>query len=365
MTKVLLFHNIPSPYRLPLFEELGKEVELEVCFLESKMEGRLWENHLDNYKFNYSFSNGKKIGSMLINLDIVKKLRKGNYDVIIFVDDLPAILNSYIISFFSKLYRKKIVIWNGRFHSGIFTENAFKKKLSKFLLNIHTKLLYSFADSVITYGVKAKKYLNELGMNNKKIVSGTQTYPKSLIDFSTSKVAKKDKRIITTISYLNTRKGIDILIKAFMNSSVYDNSILYIVGDGNERAKLESIANKSKNIIFTGNLDGKEKYKLLNNSDIFVLPTLYDSWGLVINEAMEFNLPIITTNMAMASHELIKDNGIMVTSGSEKEFINAIEQIYKMDLDILGSASKELIQKYDVNFVIGNFKTAISLALNN
>ncbi len=55
-----------------------------------------------------------------------------------------------------------------------------------------------------------------------------------------------------------------------------------------------------------------------------MLPTLHDPWGLVINEAMYYGLPVVTTDAAGAS-DLIDGNGFVVTAG-DKEMLK--ERIY-------------------------------------
>lgn len=83
-------------------------------------------------------------------------------------------------------------------------------------------------------------------------------------------------------------------------------------------------------------------------SDLFVLPTREDVWGLVINEAMACGLPVVTTNKCMAGLEMVQSgiNGKIVETDSPKQIQEAIlELINNKDYDKLGieaiSKSKE------------------------
>lgn len=69
-----------------------------------------------------------------------------------------------------------------------------------------------------------------------------------------------------------------------------------------------------KNVHFVGFKRTDELSKYYQCADLFVFPTREDVWGLVINEAMAYGLPIITTDRCIAGMELIKDdeNGYIV-----------------------------------------------------
>jgi len=101
------------------------------------------------------------------------------------------------------------------------------------------------------------------------------------------------------------------------------DATLKIMGIGEEEDKLKSLAIGEKNIVFLGYLEEEEKAKYYATTDIFVLPTLFDPWGLVINEAMYHGLPIITTSAAGAT-DLIRGNGIIVKAGDESQLKQAI-----------------------------------------
>ena len=83
------------------------------------------------------------------------------------------------------------------------------------------------------------------------------------------------------------------------------------------------------NMKFIGFKKKDELAKYFAASDIFVLPTRYDIWGLVINEAMSFGLPIISTDKCAAADELINifDNGIIVPIEDEKQLAKAIDTL--------------------------------------
>ena len=69
--RVLLIHNFISPYRLPIFEELSKFVDLEVLFCKISPKNRSWKKkELDLYNFKYSILDSFNIKSFIINYSL-------------------------------------------------------------------------------------------------------------------------------------------------------------------------------------------------------------------------------------------------------------------------------------------------------
>ena len=82
-------------------------------------------------------------------------------------------------------------------------------------------------------------------------------------------------------------------------------------------------------IKFCGFKPFDEIKNMMNDADVFVLPTREDIWGLVINEAMAFGDAIITTNRCIAGLELIENgkNGFMVDVDNVDALANAMKTI--------------------------------------
>jgi glycosyltransferase involved in cell wall biosynthesis len=110
----------------------------------------------------------------------------------------------------------------------------------------------------------------------------------------------------------------------------------------------------SKNITYLGFIERDQLPIYYSLSDIFVLPTHYDPWGAVINEAMACNSPVISTNMACASYELIKNgyNGFIVKAGDVKQLKDKIEFLLnKKRIEEFGMNSYKIIKNFDHKIV--------------
>ena len=93
-------------------------------------------------------------------------------------------------------------------------------------------------------------------------------------------------------------------------------SLSVFAGDGISRTELKLCADQINpgNIIFTGFLHREDLPAFYELAEVLVLPTHSDPWGLVVNEAMACGLPIVVTDVAGCSDDLVKDgwNGYVI-----------------------------------------------------
>jgi len=96
-----------------------------------------------------------------------------------------------------------------------------------------------------------------------------------------------------------------------------------------------------------------------------VLPTHHDPWGLVINEAMACALPVITTDAAGASLDLIKNNGYVIRSGDVRSLSSAIEALMDAKLrKAFGEESRRIISKWTYKESLESFQNMIRYLTN-
>ncbi len=103
---------------------------------------------------------------------------------------------------------------------------------------------------------------------------------------------KMDGRFrIGTLSYLDQRKRIDLLIKAFLSADV--DGQLVIGGSGNDAGRLKSLARGDPRIIFSGFVPEDKMVEFYNNLDLFVFPSRIEGYGLPIVEAFACGKPVV------------------------------------------------------------------------
>lgn len=144
----------------------------------------------------------------------------------------------------------------------------------------------------------------------------------------------RNKKIILAVGRLTEDKGFNHLIKAFkIVSKKIKNINLVIIGGGRLRNTLEEIAEKEKiknNVIFTGNITEDMLKSAIYCSDIFVIPSLYEPFGIVALEAMSYKKPMVAS-FTGGLKEFLKDgeNCLFFTPANERELAMFIQKLLK------------------------------------
>ena len=142
-----------------------------------------------------------------------------------------------------------------------------------------------------------------------------------------SKIAKKHEKILVHISNFRKVKRVGDVIKIFNNVKKKNPSKLLMIGDGPERIRAEQLSRKlgiSSSIKFMGKLKSVEEY--LSISDIFILPSETESFGLVALEAMASKVAVVSTNSGGLNE--VNIDGIT-------GYLSDVGDIYKMSNDVL------------------------------
>ena len=111
------------------------------------------------------------------------------------------------------------------------------------------------------------------------------------------RIASNNEKIVTHVSNFRKVKRIQDVLKIFKIINNSNPSKLVLVGDGPERPKMERLAREleiSDHVNFLGNL--KSTKEVLNISDLFILPSSSESFGLAALEALACGVPVISTN---------------------------------------------------------------------
>ena len=367
--KVFLLHSGASPYRLPLFESLSKEVNLEVFYCNYRAVRRRWSIPLSECSFKYRVLKCFNLGPFMINPTLPVDMLLNRHDVYILGEDQRIFFSELIGFLMAKLFGKPIIIWSGFTEKNYF--ERFKNIVDKYFLRPVYKFIYRYSDVFIAYGGVTKQYLINRGVLPQKILTGTQSLcSKQLMkyreDIDRSKLSFKDRKVILCVSYFDSRKGINYLIEAYKMLNRND-AILIIAGSGKEEENLKSLANGRDDIYFPGYVEAEAKAYYYSLADIFVFPTLSDAWGLVVNEAMMFGLPIITTNEAGCAQELIKGNGFVVKAGSIFSLKKALKTLLENEplRREMGNKSKEIIGGCTIENAKKTFTDAIDLVFKS
>lgn len=318
--RVLHVQHFVYPYRFPLFEELGRKFDLEVRFCRAKRSWRQWSTDIpkdQNYKAE--ILRAIRIGPLTFNPGLLGELRS-KYDVYsVAALDSINVLQFLQVIIVAKMRRAPFIMVDEFMDTKYYCS---ERKLSYALNVFLRKILYRHIDAFVLWNKAGKGFVERLGVAPQKIFCGPQvlTGPHDGSRRNDNEPNAFDERSNsreTNVLYVGSlikRKGVDVLIRAFMQLGDV-NLRLMIVGNGTEEKTLRDLAEGDSRIVFCGHLGGRDKREVFKKAHVFVLPTLHEPWGFVINEALDWGLPVITTSAAGSADYLVKDNGFIVPPG--------------------------------------------------
>ena len=327
--KVLWLTNIPSPYRVNFFNELGRYCDLTVLFEKESSEERdeSWKNSNIDY-FKAIYLKGKSVGVAEAFCPSVIKYLNRNYDHIVVTNYADP--TGMMAVFWMKVCRIPYEIeGDGAFPNG---HNGIKSTIKR--------ILFHGARKCFSTATLHDEYYLQNGVNRNVIVRYpfTSVFKEEIvytnINEEDKNQLKKDlsiteKKIILAVGQFIYRKGYDVLIDA---AALLDKEYgFYIVGGTPTKEYIDQINRRHlTNIHFINFMNKNELKKYFSIADVFVHPTREDIWGLVINEAMANGIPVVTTNRCIAGIEMIKDTdiGIITRINSPNELARGIETVY-------------------------------------
>ena len=179
-------------------------------------------------------------------------------------------------------------------------------------------------------------------------------------NFNRNVLANDDEKIITHISNFRKVKRIDDVINSYNLINKKINSKLILLGDGPERIKAEKLCdelNLNEKVLFLG--ASNETSKILYLSDVFILASTTESFGLVALEAMASSVPVISTNSG-GLPEVNKDgfSGYLSNVGDINTMAKNAIKILEDSSRLLNFKKNAKLQanKFDVHNIVPNYE---------
>lgn len=347
--KILFITNIPSPYRVCFFNDLGRNCDLTVLFEKASSDERddVWKKYSFN-NFNGIIMNGFSTGvDKALCFQVIKYL-KIKWDKIICAN--VATPTGMLAIQFMKMHR--IPYWiegdGGIAKSG----KGLKEKIKKYFI--------SGAEGYFSTGANHDKYYLTYGAKKERIYRYPFTSLSENDLKSAEKRAKSDKesirkklnivedKVVLSVGQFIHRKGFDVLINS---ANKIKHIGIYIVGGKPTEGYISQIQRlKAKNIHFIGFKTKAELAEYYIAADVFAMPTRNDIWGLVVNEALSYGLPVVSTDKCVAALELIKNgyNGYLVPVEDSDALAKGILKVLADDPNRMSSAAFQSIKDYTI-----------------
>lgn len=248
---------------------------------------------------------------------IIKKIIKE--ENVVLLDAHTFKIQGVVASWLKKKYKLNTFI---TLHGTSFDRNLYFKNGINSI-----KRVANIVDCMVCVSPKIERQLKSLDIKNTKVIYNG-------INFNT-KISKKIPYSIITVGTFTYDKNIDVVIKSFKKVlQVIPNSNLTIIGEGVLKDKLEKEADSIKNITFTGFLPNMKVLEYLSKSEIFVLPSSPEGFGICYAEAMNNKcITIGTLNEGIDGFIKNKENGFLVNI-NETEIANLIIDIFNNKYDV-------------------------------
>jgi len=322
-----------------------------------------------------SYKGWNKYGNIryLLCLSSIKLLIKTlevDFDVVI--TDFPT-WYSVLLFVICKMKRRKIIFWVEEWHQ--------PKTIIRSLLTPILRYFLVNCDAVIVPGKAAKIHVLNFGVIPSKIFRAPNA---SVIAESfklpNDKIAEYNAKLrgnfnILYLGRLVRYKGADYLIKAFyILRREMQNVRLIIVGNGDFKYELMQLVQELNvpDVKFVEKCKDEERAIYYQMCDLFVLPSIWqkkycEAWGLVLNEAMQFSKPVITTDAVGAAYDLVKNgvNGFIVKNGDVEALYRAMREIAKSPrlAEFMGEQSRNIIKNFTYENMVKGFINAINFVI--
>lgn len=304
MKKIAIVFAQPSPYRVDLIAYLQNTyTHYEFCFFYGESVGtRDWDvgiEKLSSHKrVKLKWLKVKAFGdirTIVYSSAVTEPLNDYNPDVVIASEYNAIALDALK---WARKHKKPYISWtDGTPYS--------ERNINK-IQKLQRKYVIKYAEAYIASSSKSKEVQMSYGAESSKIWTSLLT-----VDINKYLVERKTGSTPTLVfvGSLIERKGLDLLIAALSKITDIPYKVL-VAGDGTEKGKYIQQAEQAgimDRMKFLGFVTGSEMKHIYAQSDIFVMPTREDCFGLVLVEAMCAGLPILVSKYADGAYEVVEE----------------------------------------------------------
>jgi glycosyltransferase involved in cell wall biosynthesis len=179
------------------------------------------------------------------------------------------------------------------------------------------------------------------------------------------------ERVVLYVGQFIHRKGLPYLLEAFeVVHNRHPDTALVLVGYGPEQQQLVDIAGRGRGEVhILPHVEVADLPKMYALADIFVLPSLEETWGLVVNEAMACGLPVVVTDRVGAWVDLVHDgaNGFVVPAADSPALAERLERLVS-DPQLLrqfGDCSARRIERFTPEDAAASFAEAVHYVMHS
>jgi glycosyltransferase involved in cell wall biosynthesis len=383
------FLSHPIQYISPLLEEMAKTFDLQVYyFSDASIKGAIdkgfakvikWDIPLlQGYKYTFIPNNSPSPGLSnrffnLVNFGLIKSLKKDPSSIIIV--NGWAYFSSILTIITARMLGKKVWL---RGENPLSQEVRKNKKLLLLKNIMLRQFLFRFVNRFLYIGKESKRFFEFYGAKPNQLVYTPYGVDNNFFDAKyeilkhntvslKSRLGLPINKLIILFSgkYIYQKRPLDLL-KAFkeLNDT---RAALVMVGEGELRNKMEAYIafHNLSNVYLTGFINQSKIPEYYMVADIFVMCSgAGETWGLSVNEAMNFAKPVVVTDTCGCSSDLVEHNrnGFIVEEGNINQLTGALRQLLLNEQFRIeaGMFSKQKVKAYSISTIVENLKAASS-----
>ncbi len=253
--------------------------------------------------------------------------------------------------------------------SHLLTEQSFYKKIIR---NIFLRWVYSHVDYAIAVGKNNHDYYRWVGLKENQILFAPHAIDENRYLEKDNASTLESKQLLEKLNIpkehvvflysgkFEYRKNVQTLIKAKILAKDLPCSLI-LVGNGPDEEELRQLSKEDTNIHFMDFVNQSKMPMIYRTSDVFILPSISETWGLGINEAMNCGLAILASDKVGAAIDLIQNNGFIFMAGDYRALSNQMREIVENRslLNEFKNQSLMIIKNWSIEQLVDNFEKAL------
>ena len=340
--RVAVFTSTPAPYRDQLFRELGKLVgSLRIYYVSPTEDDRPWKttDQAPSRRLKTLASLGRFGG---LQPGVFRAVRRSDVVIVGGYHQFTYVLALLL----GRLLRKRVVLFFDGIAPSRFSRGGFLLQFKRVVVSLPHVSLANGAVGQLYFTERLKvppaqvrnQYLVPVQFGTKFDKLQRSTLPKYDVLF---------------VGRLIPRKGADVLIDALRE---LPDLRLAIVGSGPLKAELETRA-EGLNVEFLGELVQQEVAALMADARCLVAPSHDEPWGLVVQEAMQSDLPVVVTSDVGCAADLVMSggNGIIAETRDRTSLARAIQACIKLSSEDVHRCNDTILNEWTLSNHVRSF----------
>jgi glycosyltransferase involved in cell wall biosynthesis len=382
-TRLVFINSHPIQYFGPLYQQIARQksdvLDLTVLYLSDETTNGYTDKQfgarvewdiplLDGYKHRFVKNDSWKPSIYngffgLLNWRLIGELRRMPKSIVICHG--WAYASNVLALWAAKAFGHTVCLRGENPLSHEMARKSMKRKVRDWYLK---RLIFSVTDKFLYIGRQNKLLYESFGINQCQLVFvpyavDNERFHRQYLDLVPQRKALREqqnldgKKVIVFCGKLIAKKRPMDLLRAYHKLSLCRNDVaLLFIGEGELQAELEAYIARQQlqHVRITGFVNQTDLARYYTLGDVFVMCSgVGETWGLSVNEAMNFGLPVVVSDLTGCADDLVSvgQNGLVFKSGDVDALANCLQQVlYTHTID--GSKSMKIIDRYSYGQLI-------------